>query len=175
LQSWDSDVFVLDATAFYQGFQLRANRKCITTELIVEEVSHLKKDLCPMNFLIEAQKISVIRPKEETVSYTRSVAAKIGDSKISPSDVSVIALAIDYGGTVVSDDHRVCNLASILSIPCLKLSNMGIKTVRKWTKYCRVCSKKHSYYENVCSICGNPLRVKYRDKKIADKHISINH
>lgn len=173
MQSWDSDVFVLDATAFYQGFPLRANCKCITTELIVEEVSHLKKDLCPINFLIEAQKISVMRPKGETVSYIRSVATKIGDSKISPSDISVIALAIDYGGTVVSDDKRVCNLASTLSIPCLNLSNMGIRAVRKWTKYCSVCAKKHSYNENICSICGNQLVVRYRDKKIADKHRDI--
>ena len=173
MQSWDSDVFVLDATAFYQGFALRANCKCITTELIVEEVSHLKKDLCPINFLIEAKKISVIRPKDKTVNYIRSVATKIGDSKISPSDVSVIALAIDNGGTVVSDDNRVCNLASTLSISYLNLSNMGIRAVRKWTKYCRVCAKKHSCNENFCSICGNQLRVRYKDKKIADKHRDI--
>jgi len=111
-----------------------------------------------------------MRPKDETVSYTRSVATRIGDSKISPSDVSVVALAIDYGGTVVSDDNRVRNLATTLSISCLNLSDMGIRAVRKWTKYCRVCAKKHSYDENICSICGNQLRVNYRDKKIADKH-----
>jgi len=111
-----------------------------------------------------------MRPKDETVSYTRSVANRIGDSKISPSDVSVVALAIDYGGTVVSDDNRVRNLATTLSISCLNLSDMGIRAVRKWTKYCRVCAKKHSYDENICSICGNQLRVNYRDKKIADKH-----
>ncbi len=173
MQSWDSDVFVLDATAFYQGFPLRANCKCITTELIVEEVSHLKKNVCSINFLIEAQKISVMRPKDETVSYTRSVATRIGDSKISPSDLSVVALAIDYGGTVVSDDNRVRNLATTLSISCLNLSDMGIRAVRKWTKYCRVCAKKHSYNENICSICGNQLRVNYSDKKIADKHRNL--
>lgn len=169
MQSWDSDVFVLDATAFYQGFHLRANSKCITSELIVKEVSHLKKDFFQISFLIEAQKIYVMQPKEDTVSYVRSVANSIGDSRVSPSDVSVIALAIDYSGTIVSDDHRVCNLASILSISCLKLSNIGIKRIRKWTKFCRECAKQYLYNERICSVCGNSLSVRYRDKKIADR------
>jgi endoribonuclease Nob1 len=173
LQSWDSEIFVLDATAFYQGFPLRVNRKCITTELIVREVSHLMKDLCPINLLIEAKKICVERPKEKTVSYTRSMSTRIGDSKISPSDISVVALAVDHRGTIVSDDHRVCNLSTIMSVPCLQLSSSGIKTLRKWTKYCRVCAKKYSYDENTCLICGSLLRVRFRDKNLASRRFHI--
>lgn len=166
MQSWGSETLVLDATAFYQGFPLRTNRKCVTTDLVVSEVSHLMKELCPIPLLIEAKKIYVTQPIDKTVSHTKSMATKIGDSKISPSDVSVIALAVDLGGTIVSDDNRVFNLATIMSVPCLQLSSSGTKTIRKWSKYCRVCAKRYSYYENTCLICGNSLRVRFRDKNI---------
>ena len=170
MQSWVSEIFVLDATAFYQGFPLRMNRKCVTTELVVREVSHLMKELCPITLLIEAKKIYVADPKDKTVSYTKFMSTKIGDSKISPSDVSVIALAVDLRGTIVSDDNRVFNLATIMSVPCLQLSASGTKTIRKWTKYCKICAKKYSYYEKTCLICGNSLRVRFRDKNIARRY-----
>ena len=130
MQGSASDIFVLDATAFYQGFHLRVSEKCITTDQIVNEVSHIRKNISLMSFLIEGQKISILEPKQESINRVKTMARQIGDSKISGPDISVISLAIDYGGTIVSDDYRVCNLAKIMCCSHLEsgqLRNKGNK------------------------------------------------
>lgn len=167
MHNWDSEIFVLDATAFYQGFHLRCDRKCITTDLILKEVSHIKKDYFPINFLIEAQKLTIAHPKQDTVNFVKSVVKTIGDSSISSSDISVLALASDQGGTLISDDNRICNLAQFLSISFLKLSGKSIKGIRRWTKFCRECGRQYSFNECICSICGKHLSVRYRERKSA--------
>jgi rRNA maturation endonuclease Nob1 len=168
LQGSASDIFVLDATAFYQGFHLRTSEKCITTELIINEVSHIRKNISLMSFLIEGQKISILEPKQESVDRVKTVARQIGDSKISAPDISVISLAIEYGGTIVSDDYRVCNLAHVLCVPTWNLASYGIKGIRKWTKFCKECRKQYSSNASSCSICGNSLSVRYRERKLSD-------
>ncbi len=154
----------MDATAFYQGFHLRCDRKCITTDLILKEVSHIKNDYFPIDFLLETHKLFIARPKQDTVHFVNSMVKTIGDSTISTSDISILALASDTHGTIISDDNRVCNLAQLLSIPFLKLSGKSTKGIRKWTKFCRECGKQYPSKEPTCSICGNRLSVRYRER-----------
>lgn len=155
----------MDATAFYQGFHLRCDRKCITTDLILKEVSHIKNDYFPINFLLETHKLFIAQPKPDTVDFVNSMVRTIGDSSISSSDISILALASDTHGTIISDDNRVCNLAQLLSISFLKLTGKSTKGIRKWTKFCRECGKQYSFKESICSICGNCLSVRYRERK----------
>lgn len=168
MQGSASDIFVLDATAFYQGFHLRVSEKCITTDQIINEVSHIRKNISLMSFLIEGQKISILEPKQESINRVKTIARQIGDSKISGPDISVISLAIDYGGTIVSDDYRVCNLAEVMCIRTWNLASYGIKGIRKWTKFCKECRKQYSSSASSCSICGNSLSVRYRERKFDD-------
>ncbi|MDP9197458.1 MAG: hypothetical protein M3O24_02715 [Thermoproteota archaeon] len=168
MQSSASDIFVLDATAFYQGFHLRVSEKCITSDLIMNEVSHIGKNISLMSFLIEGQKISVLEPKQESVNRVKTMAEQVGDSRISASDISIISLAIDYGGTVVSDDYRVSNLAHILRVPTKNLASHGIRGIRKWTKFCNECRKQYPSSASSCSICGNSLSVRYRERKLSN-------
>jgi len=158
----------LDATAFYQGFHLRVSEKCITTDQIINEVSHIRKNISLMSFLIEGQKISILEPKQESINRVKTIARQIGDSKISGPDISVISLAIDYGGTIVSDDYRVCNLAKIMCVHTFNLASHGIKGIRRWTKLCKECKKQYSANASSCSICGNSLSVRYRERKFQE-------
>jgi len=161
--------FALDATAFYQGFHLRSNGTCITTELVFEEISHIQEKFSILESLISSNKIMVLEPNEETVKMIKSVITQIGESSLSNADISIIALAKEFNVTLVTDDFAVCNLAKTLSIELLNLGTKGIKDTRKWIKFCKSCGKGYPPTQMVCSLCGNKLRIRF--KKLSSKTI----
>jgi UPF0271 protein len=144
--------FALDATAFYQGFHLHSNNTCITTGLVFEEISHIQEKFSVLESLISNKRIVILEPNEKTIKMIKSIITKIGETRLSKADISIIALAKESNATLVTDDFAICNLAKTLAI----------KDTRKWIKFCKSCGKGYPPSQKVCSLCGNKLRIRFK-------------
>lgn len=158
-----SSEFALDATAFYIGIPFLSSSKCYTTDLVFEEIKHIKKSYYALEALIDAGNLKVIEAEEPYLTEVINIAKKIGDfSKLSFADLSILALARQLKITLISDDYAVENVATLLNIPIKSLGTKGITKVRRWITFCRACGK--AYKPNVleCMLCGNKLRRRFK-------------
>lgn len=155
--------YVLDASAFYAGTAFLSGKKCFTTAAVFDEVSHIKKSYAALYALMDAGNLSIIDPDKKSVDAATAAAKRTGDiARLSGADVSVIALALQLGATIVSDDYAVANVAATLGIRAESSSGKGIREVRKWTSYCSACGRAFSPEKKECPLCGNPLKRRYR-------------
>jgi len=138
----------------------------MTTSLVYKEIQHIKAKQGALDMLQQTNRLQVRDPEEKTISIVNDAAEKTGDKQtISEQDVSIIALALENGIELITDDFAVTNVAKQLGIKTSSLMTQGIKTVGKWISYCSVCGKEFSK-EKECPICGNKLNRKLIKKLI---------
>lgn len=149
---------VLDASAFYAGVPFGADDDWRTTPQVMEEVGHIKKRHGILDAMIESGRLAVAEPLPDNVRRAREAAGRTGDiGRLSGQDVSVLALAVQTGGQLVTDDFAVSNVARSLGIPVMPVMTRGIKDEGTWIHYCPGCGK--SFGGKVeCPLCGNALR-----------------
>lgn len=95
-----------------------------------------------------------------SIDKVTEVARKSGDlGRLSPIDISVLALALDTGGTILSDDYSIQNVSQIMGIPFEPVGMEGIKKVEKWNYQCKGCGKWFKEKMNDCPICGSEMRA----------------
>lgn len=163
--------YVLDASAFINGFQITSKRNFTVPE-ITEEIkdfeSRLKFDAVVNEGLLTIQDV----PSE----YTNSVYNIISESgdilRLSLPDKKLIALAymLSQKGEsvkVVSDDYTIQNTLKIMGIPYRGVITEGIKGIYNWKKVCEGCKKEFpdDYPFDDCEICGS---------RIFKKRIKVN-
>lgn len=90
----------------------------------------------------------------------KAAAKKSGDlGRLSPVDISVIALALDVGGTVLSDDYSIENVCAIMKIEYRPVGTSGIKRIEKWNYRCLGCGKWFKEKMDDCPVCGSGMRA----------------
>lgn len=80
-----------------------------------------------------------------------------GDAGVlSPNDIDLLALALETGGTVVTDDFALQNVAHHLDVPVLPIHQRRAET-RTWRYRCTGCGR---YGEELgsCPVCGSPMK-----------------
>lgn len=159
----DSSSSVLDAGAFYAGTPFLSSGRHCTTQAVLDEVRHIKKSHGAIDALLETGSLRVIDPGRDNIEKARAAARKTGDySRLSRADFSIIALALELGTTLVTDDYAVANVATGLEIPVKSTSSKGIRETRKWIAYCSACGKAFGPAAKECPLCGNKLKRKYK-------------
>ncbi len=157
---------VLDATAFYAGIPFVSNDSFMTTNMVYDEIQHIKTKQGALEILQQTGRLQIRDPTEDSINIIREAAERTGDSvTISEQDVSIIALALENKIELITDDFAVTNVAKQLKIRTSSLMTQGISTVGKWISYCSMCGKEFSK-ENECPICGNKLNRKLIKKSI---------
>lgn len=152
---------VLDASAFYAGTPFLSGKQCYTTSLVLDEIRHVEG--AALEALIDAGNLKVLDPEPQHETAVTKSAQKTGDiSKLSRADVSVLALAVQLGSTLVTDDYALANVAAVMGIRVSSSSGKGLKEIRKWTSYCSACGKAFGPNEKECPLCGNKLKRKYK-------------
>ena len=120
--------FILDANAFYSGFPFTLSSLiCYTTNLVFNEVKHIKRSYSALEALIGVGNLIVIDPEEQYLEKIIFVAKKTGDYlRLSQADLSILALAFQLQMTLISDDFAVENVATFLQIPFKTIGTKGI-------------------------------------------------
>ena len=94
-----------------------------------------------------------------SVASVKAAAKKSGDiGRLSDVDVSVIALALDTGGIILTDDYSIQNVSVILGIEYRPVGAPGIRKVEKWNYRCNGCGKWFKENVDECPICGHSTR-----------------
>ena len=151
---------VLDSTAFYAGIPFGSNEPSYITSLVYNEIDHIKKDHDAVQILIETKRLTINEPEEKFVTTSIDAAKKSGDfSNLSDEDISTIALSLQLGAELVTDDFAVSNVAKNLNIKVIPVMTGGIKNVIIWKYYCPGCKTNFSKVTE-CPRCGNRLKRK---------------
>ena len=151
---------VLDSTAFYAGIPFGSNEPSYITSLVYNEIDHIKKDHDAVQILIETKRLTINEPEEKFVTTSIDAAKKSGDfSNLSDEDISTIALSLQLGAELVTDDFAVSNVAKNLNIKVIPVMTSGIKNVIIWKYYCPGCKTNFSKVTE-CPRCGSKLKRK---------------
>ena len=155
--------YVLDASAFINGFQLETKNNFtvpeITTE-IKDFESRLKFDTA-----IEENRLVIQDVDRESVDAVDEIISQSGDVlRLSLPDKKLISLAFmlqkqGMNVKVISDDYTIQNTLKIMGIPYSGIITEGIKGVYNWKKVCEGCKKEYDedYPFDDCEICGSRI------------------
>lgn len=161
--------YVLDSSAFIQGFTEFGDVRCVTSRLVLDELLGGGLLRSRVKNMVEQEAIRVRRPTLESLRAAREAAQKTGDmKKLSKVDLEVIALALDerrngFQPVVVSDDYSMQNVASELRLSSTGAAFPGIRRQLSWIWYCPGCFRTYEKVEgDVCLACGTRLRRKPR-------------
>jgi UPF0271 protein len=126
----------------------------------LEEVKHIKGSQGALEALISVRNLRVIEPDADSARKAKTLAEKSGDT-MSKADLSVLALALQLKGTIVTDDYAIANTAELAGIKVSYVMTRGVRKVGRWVRYCAACKVSYRNGE-VCNVCGNKLRKKLR-------------
>lgn len=99
---------------------------------------------------LSAMALETISPSEDAVKRVGKKAEEI-KSPTSEVDNQLVALALDRGDKLISDDKAVQNLAAIFDIEFESFMDEEIDETRRWKEVCPGCGRT---VEDKCDVCG---------------------
>ena len=139
--------YILDASAFINGFQLETKNNLTVPEITAE----IKDFESRLKF-------------DAAIDEVRLVIQDGDSLRLSGPDKKLIALALmlkdeNRSIKVISDDYSIQNVLKIIGIPYSGVITDGIKGVYNWKKVCEGCKKEYpdDYPFDDCEICGSNL------------------
>ncbi len=151
-----TEIFILDTSFFFIEQDLEG--ELYTVPLVLDELKDLRSKT-RYDVLITAGLI-VKAPSDAGKMAARKASAESGDeSVLSETDKSVVALAYDLKGTVVTDDFALSNTAQRLGLVVKPIMQRKAKT-RQWINRCIGCYQEYETMpkDNTCPDCGSVIR-----------------
>ncbi len=148
---------VLDASAFFTD--LIFEEEIITTPAVAGELLDTASK-CRLEVLLSTG-LRLQNPGETALATVREAAARTGDlAVLSATDIGVLALAVERGATIVTDDLALQNTALSLGITARPIHRKRARQIT-WRFRCAGCGR---YYRSpgVCTVCGAQIRRKLK-------------
>ncbi len=147
-------MLVLDSSALFSMEQLPEEDSCCPPGVVAELEKYKDRRLALWGDLLRVSDCT-----EASVKKVEEAARRSGDlGRLSPVDITVLALAVDTGGTVMTDDYSIQNTARIMGIPYRAVGQNGITKVEKWNYQCIGCRKWYKEKLDECPVCGSPMK-----------------
>lgn len=155
--------YVLDASAFINGFHLETKNNFTVPE-ITSEIKDFESRL-KFDAAIDENRLIIQDVVSESIDEVDEVISKSGDVlRLSLPDKKLISLAYMFYSQgknvkVISDDYTIQNTLKIIGIPYSGVITEGIKGVYNWKKVCEGCKKEYEddYPFDDCEICGSRI------------------
>jgi len=145
--------YALDSSFFFS--ELVLSGELYTTPTVVEEISDVHSR-CRLEALL-AGGLTVTAPSGEGEKRVATAATETGDiGRLSLADADLLALSLDLGATVVSDDYAVQNVALSLGIEVRGILRPKARR-RRWRFRCPGCNRRYPL-AGTCPACGSPLK-----------------
>lgn len=163
--------YVLDASAFINGFKITSDNNFTVPE-ITSEIKDFKSKLA-FDMALEEGKLSIQDVPNKYISRINDIISVSGDIlRLSNPDKKLISLAYmlqenGHNVMVISDDYTIQNTLKIMDISYSGVMTDGIKGIYNWKKICEGCKKEYDddYPFEDCEICGS---------RIFKKRIKVN-
>ena len=163
--------YVLDASAFINGFKLTSNNNFTVSE-ISAEIKDFESKLV-FDMALEEGKLIIEDVPSDYIECVDEFISNSGDVlRLSAPDKKLISLAYMMHNDgknvkVISDDYTIQNTLKIMGIPYSGVITEGIKEIYNWKKVCEGCKKEYDndYPFDDCEICGSKIfkkRIKVR-------------
>ncbi len=148
---------VLDASVFFS--EIPVDGPAWTTPSVVEELGDLHAK-CRFEALA-ATVLRVREPRGEDLNRVDAAALQTGDAGVlSPADRDILALALELGAVLITDDFAVQNVAHRLSITTRSIRQRPARAIR-WRYRCSGCGR---YWREPgdCPVCGAAIKRKIK-------------
>jgi UPF0271 protein len=158
--------YLIDTAVLIYEVKLDNDAEIYVVEGVINEAKSLKAKLRKEIILAKAK---IYKPSKESIKEAINISNKLGETKLTETDIEIIASAIElkrkYGSNlfVMTDDYEIQNVLKYLNINFKKLTTEGIKKVIKWSKFCKICKTKFDAKIKVCPNCNSEL-VKIKDE-----------
>jgi len=156
---------VLDASALLGGFEPVPPAEFAVPPSVVDEVVRGRAGRRLQELL--AAGLAMMEPSPGSVGCVGRAADELGEgARLSPTDVDVLALAIDLGVPCLTDDYSIQNVAARLGVEARPFREGGIREVWQWGVRCPGCRRR--FLEGAaragepCPVCGTELRASRR-------------
>lgn len=147
-------MLVLDSSAFFSMDALPQEEHVCPPGVITE----LRKYNDP-RLDLWGDMVHVSDCSRESMEKVTEAARRSGDlGRLSPVDMTVLALAVDVDGTIWSDDYSIQNVARIMGLGFKPIGMKGIEKVVKWNYRCIGCGKWFKEKMPECPICGSGMK-----------------
>jgi len=146
---------VLDSSFFFADYS--AEGELYTTSSVIDEIRDVASRCRLERRLAEGLEVRIAQPhlRESVLSG----ASRTGDaSRLSPTDIDVLAVALELGASVYTDDFSLENVAHTLAVPVISLRERMAQPIR-WKFRCSGCGR-YARIEGECPICGAAVKRK---------------
>lgn len=145
---------VCDASFFFGSFPVWGH--LWTTPQVVAEL----RDLASKSRFdaLREEGLVISEPARTSCARVREAALSSGDQGVlSEADISILALAYEISGEIVTDDFAIQNVAAALEITIRPIFQRRAKK-RLWKLVCTGCGRVVQEEYADCPVCGSLLR-----------------
>jgi len=151
--------YVLDTSVLYYGKDLPAGYELVISPGVVRELE--REGMAQRLELLLATRVRVSSPSKRSLAKVESESKRTGDStRLSETDKEILALALDLGYQLLTDDYSIQNLATVLGVPYRGFDQKGITKVLEWESVCTGCGKTLGPSVGECDVCGRPTKMR---------------
>ncbi|MGD9962365.1 MAG: NOB1 family endonuclease [Thermoplasmata archaeon] len=151
--------FVLDTSALYYGKDLPDGYELVISPGVVRELE--REGMAQRLELLLATRVRVCSPSKRSLAKVESESQRTGDStRLSGTDKEILALAMELGYQLLTDDYSIQNLATVLGVPYRGFDQRGITKVLEWESECVGCRKVFAADVKECDVCGSQTRMR---------------
>lgn len=144
--------YAVDASFFFSEAILEG--EIFAPPSVVEEIADVRSR-CRLEALL-ATGLAVVSPSEESVRRVAAAAGETGDvTRLSPADTDLLALSLDLGAIIVTDDYAIQNVAQSLGLGVEGILQRRARP-RRWKFRCPGCNRRYSA-PGTCPVCGSLL------------------
>lgn len=144
---------VLDSPAFFSSLSLSG--ELYTTPLVVAELKDLRSKV-RFDLLCESG-LRVQEPERVSTERVRDAAIRSGEGEVlSEADIEVLALAVEIGAGIVTDDYALQNAAYRMDVPVIPLHQKGARRF-SWQYRCTGCGRSYRG-PGECPVCGAAIK-----------------
>jgi UPF0271 protein len=148
--------FVLDTSAILsRKYDLSSPHFYVTSSILKE----IEKGKIARYLSMAETSLNVVEPGNKAIDKVKNAATKTGDiNRLSPTDIEALALALQIGGTLVTDDYSMQNVSNVLGLKAISASIKEIDKVIEWVYRCTGCGRIYEKNNGNCRICGHELK-----------------
>lgn len=154
--------YVLDTSLLLGGKEPPRDGGWATTPEAAAEVSPGGRDHRRFESWL-AVGLEVRVPGAEAFRRVEDAARSAGNlDRLSPADLSLLALALELGATLVTDDHTMLDVALRLGVPTRTVNAAGIRATLDFRPRCAGCGRWFDAMpkNGECPVCGSPVKPK---------------
>lgn len=154
--------YVLDTSLLLGGKDPPRDASWATTPEAAAEVSPGGKDARRYDGWLATglQVRSASDAMRDKVEETAIAAGNLG--RLSDADLSLLALALELPGTLLTDDHTMLDVALRLELPTRTVNGSGIAGTLDFRPRCTGCGRWFDAMpkREECTVCGSPVKAK---------------